>query len=156
MADATTIKSIMSLIATSSSRIKDLVIKDGQLIFIQDLGRIAMDFKGKRVFYNQIVELETESARLTLDDPLSGYYFVIDTATLWFYQDGWIQITEKPKEVISIGVELPELGQAKEGMLYVNKAEREIAIFDSASNEYVIVSDYTKEVTDEDIEELFN
>lgn len=156
MADATTIKSIMSLIATSSSRIKDLVIKDGQLIFIQDLGRIAMDFKGKRVFYNQIVELETESARLTLDDPLSGYYFVIDTATLWFYQDGWIQITEKPKEVISIGVELPELGQAKEGMLYVNKAEREIAIFDSASNEYIVVSDYTKEVTDEDIEELFN
>ena len=146
----------MSLIATSSSRIKDLVIKDGQLIFIQDLGRIAMDFKGKRVFYNQIVELETESARLTLDDPLSGYYFVIDTATLWFYQDGWIQITEKPKEVISIGVELPELGQAKEGMLYVNKAEREIAIFDSASNEYIVVSDYTKEVTDEDIEELFN
>ena len=156
MSDTTTTKSIMSLIATSSSKIRDLIIKDGQLIFIQDLGRIAMDFNGKRVFYNQIVELETESARLTLDSPLSGYYFVIDTATLWFYQDGWIQITEKPKEVIFIGVELPELGQAKEGMLYINKAEKEIAIFDSVSNEYIIVSDYTNEVTDEDIENLFN
>ena len=155
MAD-TTNKSILSLIATKSSRIKDLVIKNGQLIFIQDLGRIAFDFNNKRVFYNQIVELETEADRLTLDSPLSGYYFVIDTGVLWFYKDEWVQITEKPKEVICIDVELPALGQAKEGMLYVNKAEREIAIFDSASNEYVIVSDYTKEVTDEDIEELFN
>lgn len=156
MAETNTTKSILSLIATRSSRIKDLVIKNGQLIFIQDLGRIAFDFNDTRVFYNQIVELKTEAERLTLDSPLNGYYFVIDSACLWFYQNGWVQITEKPKEVIHIDVELPELGQAKEGMLYVNKAEREIAVFDSASNEYIIVSDYTNEVTDEDIEDLFD
>ena len=155
MAD-TTNKGILSLIATKSSRIKDLVIKNGQLIFIQDLGRIAFDFNNKRVFYNQIVELETEADRLTLDSPLSGYYFIIDTGVLWFYKDEWVQITEKPKEVICIDVELPALGQAKEGTLYVNKAEREIAVFDSTSNEYIVVSDYTKEVTNEDIEKLFN
>lgn len=155
MADTTSTKSVLSLVATTSSKIRDLVIKDGQLIFIQDLGRIAFDFKGQRVFYNQIVELDTEAERLTLDSPLSGYYFVIDSACLWFYQDGWIQITEKPQEVICIDVELPELGQAKEGTLYVNKAEREIAVFDSASNEYIIVSDYTNECTNDDIEGLF-
>lgn len=147
---------IMSLIATSSSRIKDLTIKDGQLIFIQDLGRIAFDFKGKRVFYNQIVELETEAERLTLDNPLGGYYFVIGSGCLWFYKDGWTQITEKPESILFVDVELPELGQAKEGTLYVNKAEREIAVFDSASNEYIVVSDFTNEVTDEDIDSLFN
>lgn len=156
MADVNNTKSILSLIATSSSKIRDLVIKDGQLIFIQDLGRIAFDFKGKRVFYNQIVELQTEMERIAIDSPLSGYYFVIDTAVLWFYQDGWMQITEKPKEIVSIGVELPELGQAKDNVLYVNKAEREIAVFDSTFNEYVIVSDYTNEVSYEDIAELFN
>jgi hypothetical protein len=156
MEDMNTTKSIMSLIATSSTRIKDLVIKDGQLIFIQDLGRIAFDFKGKRVFYNQIVELPTESERIKLNCPLSGYYFVIDTAVLWFYQDGWTQVTGKPDEVISIGVELPELGQAKDNVLYINKAEKEIAVFDKASNEYIIVSDYTNEVTDTDIADLFN
>ena len=85
-----------------------------------------------------------------------GYYFVIDTAVLWFYKDGWTQITGKPQEVISIGVELPELGQAKDNMLYVNKAEREIAVFDNVSNEYIVVSDRTNEVTDTDIERLFN
>lgn len=147
---------VMNLVATSSSRIRQLPIKNGQLVFIQDLGRIAFDFNDKRVFYNQIVELETEGDRLTLDEPLDGYYFVIDTACLWFYKSGWTQITEKPESVLFIDVELPQLGQAKEGTLYVNKAEREIAVFDSTSNEYIIVSDYTNEVTDEDIESLFN
>lgn len=147
---------VMSLVATSSSRIRELPIKNGQLIFIQDIGRIAFDFKDNRVFYNQIVELETEAERLLLDNPLDGYYFVIGSGCLWFYKDGWSQITEKPKDVVFIGVELPQLGQAKEGMLYVNKAEKEIAVFDSASNDYIIVSDYTNEVTNEDIENLFN
>jgi len=155
MAD-TTSKSVLKLIATTSSKIRNLVIEDGNLIFIQDLGRIAFDFKGKRVFYNQIVELDTEAERLTLESPLSGYYFVIDTGCLWHYQDEWTPITERPKQVVFIGVELPELGSAEEGALYVNKAEKEIAIFDSASNEYVIVSNYTNEVTDADIEDLFS
>ena len=152
MADATT-KSVMSLVATNSSRIRDLVIKDGQLIFIQDLGRIAFDFKGKRVFYNQIVELNTEEDRLELDSPLSGYYFVIDSAVLWFYKDEWIQITSKPQEVIFVGVELPELGQAK--TLYVDKDDQEISIWDEENNKYIKISNYTKEVTDQDIEKLF-
>ena len=42
---------VLSLIATTSSRIKDLIIKEGQLIFLQDLGRIAFDHNGKRIFY---------------------------------------------------------------------------------------------------------
>lgn len=147
---------VMSLVATSSSRIRELPIKNGQLIFIQDIGRIAFDFKDNRVFYNQIVELETEAERLLLDNPLDGYYFVIGSGCLWFYKDGWSQITEKPQDVVFIGVELPQLGQAKEGMLYVNKAEKEIAIFDSASNDYIVVSDYTNEVTVDDIESLFD
>ena len=156
MADTNVGKNILSLIVTSSSRVRDLVIKDGQLVFIQDLGRIAFDYKGKRTFYNQIVELQTEAERIMLDSPSSGYYFVIGTAVLWFYQDGWTQITGRPEEIVSIGVELPELGQAKDNVLYVNKAEKEIAVFDNASNEYIIVSDCTNEVTDADIESLFN
>ena len=150
----TTSKSVLKLVATTSSKIRDLVIENGQLIFIQDLGRIAFDFKGKRVFYNQIVELDTDAERLSLESPLSGYYFIIDTAELWFYQNEWIQITERPKEVIFIGVELPKLGQAK--TLYVNKDDLEISIWDEEANKYIVVSNYTNEVEDEDIESLFN
>lgn len=153
MVDTAT-KSVLSLVATTSSRIRDLIIKDGQLIFIQDLGRIAFDFKGKRVFYNQIVELNTERERQELESPLAGYYFIIDSACLWFYQDGWIQITEKPEEVVFIGVELPELGQVNK--LYVDTDDREISVWNEDSNKYITVANYTQEVTNEDIENLFD
>lgn len=153
MAD-TAVKSIMSLVATTSTRIKDLVIKDGQLIFIQDLGRIAFDFKGQRVFYNQIVELNTEAERLSLESPISGYYFVVGEACLWFYQDTWIQITEKPQEIIFVGIEIPELGQANK--IYVDTDDREISVWDDETSTYIVVSNYTAEVTNEDIVSLFN
>ena len=158
MADTT--KSILSLVATNSPRVRELPIKDGQLIFVQDLGRIAFDFKGQRVFYNQIVELNTEAERLTLDNPLSGYYFIIDSACLWFYQEGnqgegiWTQITEKPKEIIFIGVELPELGQ--ENKLYVDKSAKEISVWDEETSSYIVVSSYTHEASSADILDLFD
>lgn len=144
----------LKVIATSSSRIRDLVIRDNQLIFIRDLGRIAFDSKGKRVFYNQIVELETEVDRLALVNPIGGYYFVISSAVLYFYKDGWTQITERPQEVLFVGVELPELGQ--EGKLYVDKDDREISVWDDETDTYITVANYTAEVTDADIEDLFD
>ena len=150
----TVIKPVLSLVATTSSKVRELVIKDGQLVFIQDLGRIACDFNGKRVFYNQIVELNTEDERQSLESPLSGYYFVIDSACLWFYQDGWTQITEKPEEVIFIGVELPELGQTNK--LYVDTDDREISVWDEEAKKYIVVSNFTEEVTKEEIEDLFD
>lgn len=155
MAD-TTSKAVMSLVATTSSRVRDLVIKNGQLIFIQDVGRIAFDYKNKRVFYNQIAELETEAERLTLDSPLSGYYFVIESACLWFYKDGWTQITEKPEEIIFIGVELPELGQ--ENKLYVNTEDgnEHISVWDDDTNSYKVVAEKTQSMTSAEVVALFN
>lgn len=157
MSDTNTMKSVMSLIATTSSKIRELVIKDGQLIFIQDLGRIAFDFKGKRVFYNQIVELDTEVERLALNSPLDGYYFVIDEACLWFYKNGeWKQITDRPQEIVFIGVEFPELGQANK--IYANTTEgsESISIWSEELDTYVVVADKTQEVTEEDILDLFD
>lgn len=152
MADTT--KKVLSLIATTSSKIKDLTIKDGQLIFIQNLGRIAFDFNGTRVFYNQIVELESDTERTDLTSPIPGYYFVIQTGVLWFYKDEWIQITSVPQEVIFVGVELPELGQANK--IYVDVDDREISVWDEATGEYITVANYLTEVTEGEIEELFD
>lgn len=152
--DSSNVSNGLKVIATSSSRIRDLIIRDNQLIFIRDLGRIAFDSKGKRVFYNQIVELETEAERLALVNPIGGYYFVISSAVLYFYKDGWTQITERPQEVLFVGVELPELGQ--EGKLYVDTDDKEISVWDEETGSYIVVSNYTAEVTDEDIEDLFD
>ena len=154
MADTTTYP-ILSVCATVGSRLSELTIQDGQLIFVRDKHRIAFDYNGKRVFYNQIIELETEQARKSLLAPVTGsYYFVIDTAVLWFYQEsGWIQITTPPEEIVFIGTELPELGSAK--TLYVDKVNKEIAIWDEVTSQYVVVADKTIELTAEDIDAIF-
>ena len=145
----------LKVIATSSSRIRDLVIRDSQLIFIQDLGRIAFDFKGERVFYNQIVELDSEADRMALENPHSGYYFVIGSACLWHYKDGWTQITEKPQEIVFIGVELPELGQ--EGKIYVDTTDgkENISVWNEDLGNYKIVADKTQTMTPEEVIALF-
>ena len=156
MADTTSTKSVLKLVATTSSKIRNLTIESGQLIFLYDIGRIAFDYKGNRVFYNQIVELETEAERQALDNPLNGYYFVIDEACLWFYKDEWIQITEKPQEIVFIGVELPQLGQANK--IYANTTEgaESISVWSDELDSYVVVADKTQEVSESDILELFD
>lgn len=149
------IKTMPSFIATVSDRIKDLVIKDGQMIFITDEGRIALDYRGKRTFYNQINELESERERLDLSEPINGkYYFVIETAVFWRYYNGWQQITTAPDDIVFIGTEMPELGKPK--TLYVDKENREISVWDDTEDEYVKVSNYTDSISVEEISALFN
>ena len=157
MADTTnTPKSILSVCATSSERVKDLVIKNGQLIFIQDTGRIAMDWKNKRIFYNQIEELETDLDRANLSNPVNGkFYFVIDTAVLWRYYNCWVQVTSQPDEIIFFGTEMPELG--KTNTLYVNTDEGKecISVWDNDTDTYKVVADRTHSISEEYIASLF-
>ena len=147
---------ILSVCATTGERVKELTIKDGQLLFVQDKHRIALDFNGKRKFYNQIEELSTELERTSLLAPISGmYYFVIETAVLWTYQGGWVQITEKPENIVFIGTDIPELGKSQ--TIYVNTTDgnENISVWDDNLSGYKIVADKTQEVTNEDIENLF-
>lgn len=153
MADLTT-KPVLSVCATVGSKLPDLVIKDGQLIFIRDKHKIALDFGGKRVFYNQIEELATDAVRTSMLAPVAGlFYFVIETAVLWTYRDKWVQITTPPKEVVFFGTELPELGVSK--TLYVDTGRKEISVWDESASGYVVVADKTNELTAEDVDALF-
>lgn len=153
MADLTT-KPVLSVCATVGSKLTNLSIKDGQLIFVKDKHRIALDLGGKRTFYNQIEELATEAARTSILAPVSGlFYFVIETAVFWTYRDKWVQLTTPPKEVVFFGTELPELGATR--TLYVDTANKEISVWNESAAEYVVVADKTKELTAEDINALF-
>ncbi len=144
-----------SVISTTSSRLSDLPISDGQLIFVKDIQRIAMDSRGSRIFYNQIITLDTESDRTSLESPVeNGFYFVIGTAVMWHYSDStWNQISGTPQNVIFIGTELPELGSENE--LFVDTTNKEISVWNKEEQSYVIVSDKTDDITDDDITELF-
>lgn len=154
MADTT--KQVLSVIATTSERVKDLVIKSGQLIFIQDLGRIAFDFKDKRKFYNQIEELDTELTRKELVSPVNGaYYFVIETAVLWTYRNNeWVQITGKPNEIVFVGTEFPELGVQQTIYTNIANGNEHIAVWDEEYG-YKIVADKTQSVTSDEVVALF-
>ena len=147
---------IEQIVVTNANKLPDLEIKNAQLIFIKNLQRIALDFNGERTFYNEIVQLATESERTSLLDPVEGlFYFVIESAVLWTYKaTGWIAITSKQDEIIYIGDDLPELGIEKK--LYINKTEKNISIWDGENQNYITVSDCTNPIGLEEIANLFN
>ena len=147
-------KNILSIIGTVGSKVSDISIKNGQLIFVQDKHRIALDFNGKRTFYNDITTIDTDEERQNILAPINGcFYFVINTAILWFYNDKWTQVTTSPQEVLFIGVELPNLGS--ENKLYVNTFGKNISIWDIEEKKYEIVADATEEISEDEISSLF-
>ena len=155
MADTNAVKPIGKLCATTSERISEFPINDGQLIFIQDIETIAFDWRNKRKYYNQIVELETDYERENLSQPVNGkYYFIIQSGVLWRYFNGWTQITSKPEEVVCIGIELPQLG--KEGTLYVDTDDREISVWNEEESKYITVSNYTGTMSVDEVLAYFN
>ena len=157
-------KAPMSVVVTTSEKLSSLLIQNGRLIFVKDKCRIAFDWNDKRTFYNQITELETDYERVSMSSPFYGYYFVIETAILWRYDNDWTQITTRPDDIVFIGAELPELGQenSSEKTLYVNKTKKEISIYDKSINSYIVVADKTNRTgddiliaTEDDIDSLF-
>ena len=150
-------KKMMSIIATTSERISELVIKNGQLIFVHDMGRIALDYNGKRTFYNQVIELETEQDRLDVN-PINGkYYFVIETAIFWRYANGnWMKLTHNVEDAVYIGNELPELGKAN--TLYADTTENAecITVWDEEKQCYKVVADKTQTIDPGFVRGLFS
>lgn len=91
---------ILSVCTTVGSKLAELEVKNGQLIFVRDQHQVALDFGGIRTIYSQIRELATDASRTSMLAPVAGlYYFVLETGVLWFYQDGWVQITTTPASV---------------------------------------------------------
>ncbi len=144
-------RTILQFIATNDSKLIDLPISNGQLIFVQDKHRIALDFNDNRKFYNDIEILEKESERTEMTPENGRFYFVAETALLWFYQDTWMQLTSTPKNYVYIGVELPDDGESDK--LYINKNKRNISVWDNGV--YVTVGEVTDSISNENIDRLF-
>lgn len=110
----------VKFITTVNSKLSQLEVVNGQLIFVSDTQRIYLDFNNTRTEYSQIIVLRNEDQRLDIN-PVEGFYFVLDTNILWRYESGWIQLTTPPKEnVVFINYEdLPEEGM--EQVLYITE-----------------------------------
>ena len=146
----------VSVIGTVANKLQKLPIRDGQIIFVKDKKKVALDLDEKRTFYNEIVTFENDQERIDLLAPINGcFYFVIDTAILWFYQDEWVQITTSPQEVIFFGTKIPELGKAN--ILYVDRTSGSegIKIWDEDLGKYIIIADRTYSMSADDVLNLF-
>lgn len=157
MADA---KSILNLVvADKASKLSDFAIGHQQIIFLQEKRKIALDYNGKRTFYNQVEILATDIDREELESPENGvFYFVIGKAMLWFYDSEWIPITTPPHEIVRIGVsfdEFPDLGS--ENTLYVNKAtgKESISVWDKETQSYKYIAGKAKAISLSKIDGLF-
>lgn len=75
----------MKVVYTTSDRLDQLPIEDGQIIFVADVRTIYMDMKSKRVSYSTIFVFADDEERLAMTDPAQGFYFVESTNVVWRY-----------------------------------------------------------------------
>lgn len=147
----------ITVIGTVAAKLQQLPIQNGQVIFVKDKKKVALDLNGKRTFYNEIVTFEKDKERQDLLAPINGcFYFVIETAILWFYNNEWIQISAQPNDVVFFGAKIPELGKAN--TLYVDRTygSEGISIWDEETNEYITIADRTHSMSTNDVLKLFS
>lgn len=83
----------LSFLATTASKIDELPIVNGQFILIKDTNTIAVDMNDKRTKYEQIITLASDSDRSSILAPVNGiFYFVVETNSLWKYDQEWQMI----------------------------------------------------------------
>lgn len=129
----------MKFIATTSNKISTIEKVAGQLIFSRDNRVIYLDTDSNtRTAYYTIITLTTEAHRDSLVSPVAGFYFVEETAILWYYDnsEGWEQLTNTPDERIQFydsTSEFPIKGLEK--VLYI--IPRAIYQWDNITNSYI-------------------
>lgn len=127
----------MRFIATTSDKMNSIDIESGQLIFSRDDRVIYLD-TDVRTSFQQIITVVNEQTRQELVSPVSGFYFIEDTKTLWRYNNSiWEQLTEPPKENLVFAERENFPVQGQEEVLYVDKDT--IYTWDANNNVYTEV-----------------
>lgn len=135
---------IVKVYTTVASKLSQLTVKDGQLIFVSDTRRIYLDFSGNRICYDTILNFDKDSDRTSLMAPVEGFYFVKETNTLWNYGvSGWNQLTSDNPNPIFFGNEVsdfPTQGNSK--TLYV--ANDATYRYNSITSSYDMIANKTE------------
>lgn len=133
----------VKLYRTKSERLPQLPVRNGNIVFVSDTRQICLDADGLRIPYDPIKIFDTEQERADCDEPVTGFYFVIETNVLWRYSDNlWNQLTPSNLTPIVYGKvisDFPEVGESD--ILYI--ADESIYKWDDTINQYVIVSNRT-------------
>lgn len=110
----------MKLVYTTSVRLNELPIKNGQIIYAPDDNRICLDMQDRRFTYHTLRSFETDAERLRFIGVNKSFYFVEETNIMWQYiNNGWKQITPANLEPVYYA-EIPSRfpAQGKENTLF--------------------------------------
>lgn len=104
---------IVNFIYTTSAKLNDLPVEDGQIIFAPDMQTICLDMSGQRFYYQTIKIFETDEERVSTPFPIQGFYFVQETEVIWRWSGQWIQLTTGKGSVVGGDKEedFPETGE---------------------------------------------
>ena len=72
----------IKIVYTTSDRLPELPIENGQVIFVADVHEIYMDMRNKRAGYSMINVFATEAEREAVQEPEIGFYLVEETNIL--------------------------------------------------------------------------
>ena len=106
---------VVKFIYTTSAKLNDLPVEDGQIIFVPDMSTIGLDTHGQRSYFHTIKNFETDAERLATAFPVQGFYWVEETETLWRWNRRWTPITASSSGSVVGGNTVSEFPQKGAG-----------------------------------------
>jgi hypothetical protein len=133
---------IVKVFSTTNSKLAQLPVSDGNLIFVKDTKSIYLDLNGNRLSYTEITVLPLETDRTSILAPVEGFYYVEETDILWRYKEGWKQITPNNVSPLFFGdyEDFPPTG--KENVLYIS--DEATYKWDSLTSTYICIANKTE------------
>lgn len=127
---------------TLQSKLSQLPVSEGNLIFVTDTRTIYLDINGNRLAYHDITVLSQESDRTSILAPVEGFYYVEETDIFWRYKGGWKQITPDNLNPLFFGAyeDFPPTG--KDNILYIS--DDATYKWDSLTSQYICIANKTE------------
>ena len=136
---------IVKFYHTTDSKLAQLPVRNGNLIFVTDTKRMYLDVNGNRLPYMDIQILPLESDRTSILAPIEGFYFVEETNVLWRYKEGWIQVTSPNLTPLFFGSYEDFPPQGNPLVLYIS--DNATYKWDSLTSSYTCVANKTEWTT---------
>lgn len=133
---------IVKFYHTTQSKLAQLPVSDGNLIFVTDTKKMYLDINGNRLGYQDIQVLSTETDRTSILAPIEGFYYIEETNILWRYKEGWKKVTPDNLSPLFFGAyeDFPPTGNSN--VLYIS--DDATYKWDSLTSTYICVSNKTE------------
>ena len=133
---------IVKFYHTTQSKLAQLPVSDGNLVFVTDMKKMYLDINGNRLAYTDIQVLPKETDRTSILAPIEGFYYVEETNILWRYKEGWKKVTPDNLSPLFFGAyeDFPPIGNSN--VLYIS--DDATYKWDSLTSTYICVSNKTE------------